>query len=245
MASSGTFTFQLTNTSIILDAFERIPGIEPEMLTVRHFISARNSINLIFLDWANQGILFWKVISGTIALTVGQPVYTLPSNLVTLTDVWYSQVNADGAGVNQDRILVPMSRDEYAELPNKNQQGVPTRYWFQMLVQPQITIWEVPQTGQAAPTCVINWFGLQQIQDANAFGAETPDIHSRAIKALISDLTLDLTEKFGPKDPQARQQLMAEKKAIRDEAWANFTRRDQEPGTIWMRLDVSSYGRLH
>lgn len=242
MTSSGTYNFALSNVSIIFEAFDRI-GVDPETITTRQMISARNSLNLELLEFSNRGFNFWKLDSGTINLALNQATYTLPANLVTLTELWYSQVNAQGAGVNQDRLMIPISRGQYAQISNKLQPGIPTQYWFQMLTTPQVTIWMVPQAGQTAPTTVLNWYGLQQIQDANLNGLETPDIHYRATEALITGQTLRLCEKFGPKDPQARQGMMMEKKALRDVAWENFTRRDNEPGDIIIQPAVSVYAR--
>lgn len=243
MATSGTFNFALTNTSILFEAFDRIQ-IDPELITPRQMVSARVSLNLELETWDNEGFNFWKTTSGTIPLLNNQETYTLPTNLSVLTELWYSQVNALGTGVNQDRIMVPMTRSDYAFITNKLQPGLPTRYWLQMTIPQQITIWEVPQAGAVAPNVVLNWFGLQQIQDANTGGTETPDIPYRAIEALCAKMALRLCEKFGPKDPQARQQLMLEKKTIADSAWNNMARRDQEPGDMIIRPNVGVYGRL-
>lgn len=243
MASSGLFNFALTNGSLIFEAFDRIQ-VDPETITPRQMASARVSLNLELETWSNAGFNFWKLTSGTINLVAGQATYTLPANLSVLTELWYSQVDALGTGVNQDRFLTPMTRTEYAAITNKQQQGLPTRYWLQMLVPQQFTVWEVPQAGQVAPNVVLNWYGLQQIQDANLPGTETPDIPYRAVDALCAKLTLRLCEKFGPKDPQARQQLMLEKKTIADGAWDNMARRDQEPGDMIIRPNVGIYGRL-
>ena len=143
MTTSGTWNFQLPNTSIVFEAFERIqvnpasPAMDPQKL-----ISARNSLNLVLLEWSNKGFNFWKLTSGTVNLAVNQATYVLPATLVVLTEIWYSLVNAGGPGINQDRILVPIDRTSYAQITNKLQPGIPTQYWLQMLSPaPQITIW--------------------------------------------------------------------------------------------------------
>jgi hypothetical protein len=243
MTSSGQYNFGLTNAGIIIDAFERIQ-IDPVAITMRQMQSARVSLNLELLEWSNLGFNFWELMSGTINLAVNTPTYVLPANLVVLTDIWYSLVNGAGTGVNQDRIMIPITREEYAMIPNKLQPGIPTQYWLQMLSPPQVTIWEVPQAGQVAPNAVMNWYGLRQIMDANLTPGETPDIHYRATEALISGLTLRLCEKFGPTEPQARTAMLLEKKTIADRAWENLVRRDQEPGALMMRPNIAAYGRL-
>jgi hypothetical protein len=207
-------------------------------------LSARVSLNLELLSIQNETFSFWKTTSGTIPLVATQPTYTLPANLVTLEELYYTNVNGLGAGVNNDRIMVPMERTQYAQLVNKLQGGIPTSYWFQMTIPQQVTIWEVPLAGQAGPNYVLNWYGLQQIQDANLGGGETPDIAYRAYDALCARMALRLCEKFGPADPAAKSGLMKEKAALADIAWNNLQRRDQEKGTTKISLDVSSYARI-
>lgn len=243
MTSSGTYGFSISNASVVFEALDRI-GIRPTQVEPHHLISARLSINLEMLAWSNKGFPLWEVISGTIPLVAGQAVYTLPANLVTLTELWYSQVNAGGTGVNQDRIMIPITRTHYASIVNKLQTGIPTQYLYQMLSTPQVTVWEVPAAGAVAPGTVLQWYGLSQPQDANLGGGETPDIAYKATDALISGLALRLAEKFGPTEPNARKALLLEKKAFADDAWDNMVRRDQEPGATTFRPEMSSYGRM-
>ena len=244
-SSSGTYNFTLYNSSVVIEAFERI-RILPQELTSHHFLSARNSLNLLMIEIENAGFQFWKLASGTLTLVAGQATYTLPTTLVTVEEVYYSQVNAFGSGVNLDRIMIPMTRTEYAELTNKLQQGIPTRYWAQMTYPQQMTLWEVPAAGQTAPTYVVSWYGLQQMQDAANMGAnETPDAPRRAWDALCAKLAVRLCEKFGPAEPQAHAAMMAEKVRMADMAWELMQRRDQEPGNVMTyRPRVGVYGRM-
>lgn len=233
-SSSGTFDFGLTNGSLITEAFDRI-NIEPPQITRHRLMSARTSLNLLFIEFENQGFNFWKTTGGTIPLVVNQAVYTLPTNLVTLEEVWYSNVNGGGAGVNQDRILTPMTRTDYAQRTNKLQQGIPTQYWFQMIAPPQLTLWQVPSIG--APSYVVNWYGLQQMQDANLGGGEAPDVLRRSWDALCAGMAKRLAQKFAPSLYAARKDDFAE-------AWGAMTRRDQEPGPTTYQVNPSIWARM-
>ena len=235
--SSGTFSFELSNASILYEAFDRI-NLRPTVIDRHMLISARLSLNLELIAWENAGFSFWKLDSGTIPLVPGQGVYALPQNVVTLTDLYYTTIG----NPNVDRIMVPITRTEYAAITNKTVSGQPTQYWFQMLDTPQITIWQVPATG--APAYVLNWYGLQQFQDAGIATGETPDIPRRAIDCLCAKMALRLCEKFGPSAPALRQGMMQEKKLLSDMAWAEMTRRDQEPGSITVRPNISAYARM-
>ncbi len=264
---SGNTNFGLTNSGVIMEAFDRIQ-IRPTSITRHHMISARQSLNLELDRINNLGINLWKVTGGAIDLAVGQELYALPASLVTLTELWYSTPDTavpattylrdgygnlilDGNGqpivltgggssnpgnTTTDRIMVPITREQYAMIPNKYQAGIPTQFWFQRLTQPQFTIWPVPATG--APTNVLRWYGLSRINDASIASGETPDVVNRALDALCACMAHRLAVKFSDKE------TVAARKADRDEAWAEFTANDTEPGPMVITPNVSAYGRM-
>lgn len=234
--SSGSFGFGMGNVSVVLEAFDRINIHYPE-INSHLLLSARTSLNLEFIDWENAGYQFWKTASGTIPLVAGQATYTLPTNLVTVENVEYTAVNAFSSGVNMDRIMTPIQQQQYAEITNKLQQGIPTTYWAQMTYPQQLTIWAVPAAGQVAPNFVLSWFGLQQMQDATMGQGETPDVPRRALDALCARMAMRLAEKFRP-------ELLKDKVALAEEAWARMQRRDQEPGPIYFQPRVGVYGHI-
>ncbi len=233
--SSGTYTFQLDNAGIVIEAFDRIQ-MRPASLDRHHFISARTSLNLELQRWSNLGINLFKMISGTINLIAGQATYALQTDLVTLTEVYYTTVNGNGSGYNNDRTLSPITRTQYSMIPNKLQPGQPTQYWFQRLATPEITLWQPPAVG--APSYVVNWYGLQRIQDAGLGSAETPDIVYRAIDALCAALAHRLAVKFSPPP------VVQARKAEAMEAWDDFATNDQELGPLIVAPNLSGYGRM-
>jgi hypothetical protein len=221
--------------------------ITPADIVSRHLMpSARMSLNAELLDWANQGLPLWKVVSGTVNLAAGQATYVLDQSIETLTEVYYSQINGDGNGQNNDQIMVPVTRTQYAMIPNKETQGVPTQYWFQMLAVPQVTFWQVPQQG--APNFVATYYALQRMQDANVGGGEAPDIVYRAYEALMAKLAMRLWTKFGLKASGGNAQVyVAHRGFLKEEAetaWNNFQTRDQEAGPLILQPAIGSYGRI-
>lgn len=224
--SSGTANFRLSNADVLIEAFGRL-GIQPDALGREHMLAGRSSLNLELQAWSNYGLNLWTLVSGTIALVPGQATYQLPANLVTMTDLYFTPTGGN------DRALLPMTRTEYAGITNKMIPGAPTRYWYQMLDIPQVTLWEVPSLPDT-----IAWFGYAQVEDANLPTGETPEIHYRAFDALCAKVALRLCEKFG------NAKLMQEKRDFADLAWAKLQRRDQEPGTLSMRPKLPGYGRM-
>jgi hypothetical protein len=240
-SSSGTWGFSPSNSELVFEAFDRI-GVRPEAITRHHLTSARNSLGYELIRWTNNGAPLWKIVTGTINLLAGTATYTLPASLVTLTEVYLSLVNGNGTGQNSDVVLTPVTRTEFAQIPNKNSPGNPVQFWFEMLATPQVTFWQNPSIG--APTYVVNWYGLQQIQDAGIGGGETPDVVYRGLDALASALALRLFTKFGPANPMERQARLAELKEQAATSWSDFVTRDQEMGPRLIQPNIGIYGHI-
>lgn len=223
MASSGTYNYTLDNSSVIVEAFERC-GVEPTQLTTSHYLSARRSLNLTLVKWSNRGVNLWEVIGPvTVPLVTGQATYTVPNNCVTLLDMYYTTVNGGGQGVNIDRIMLPISRTEYAQYPNKQQQGIPSTFWYQKLTPtPQFTIYQAPFQG--SPNYQLNYYYMSQIQDANVVGSETPNVPYRFMEALCADTAYSLSQKpaLCPNADKAFLKLAA------SEAWTEAMETDRE-----------------
>lgn len=237
---SGTSIWSLSDAQIVLEAADRI-RVRPAAIDRHFLLSASTSLNLEMrsID-IRGGPATWKIVSGTINLVQGQAVYTLPTNLVTLTELWYSTVNGNGAGINSDRIMVPLTRTQYAMLPNKLQQGQPTQFWYQGYPTPQITIWETPFA--PAPAYVLNYFALQRIQDANLGSGETPDVVFRGLEALCAGLALRLADKF--MDPSLMEIMMPRLEKQATDAWNEFASQDQDMGPMLIQPNVGGYGRI-
>jgi len=240
MTSSGTYSWQISNGGLVIEAFSRC-RIHPSAITRHHLNEARVSLQLELQSWSVRGgPNLWEVFSGTINLVPNQIVYTLPTKMVTLTELWYTAVNANGSGQNSDRIMVPITRTQYAMIPNKSQPGTPTQFWFERLQVPQISIWEPAYAG--APQYVLNWFGLQRIQDANLGSGETPDVVYRGLEALCAGMALRLADKFLDMTLWDKLFPRIEKNAMT--AWNDFVSEDQETGPLIMQPNVGQYGRM-
>jgi hypothetical protein len=94
VTTSGTSAFNLDLNDIIEEAFERC-GVE--VRTGYEHRTARRSLNLLTIEWANRGINLWTIEQGSIPMVQGQIVYTLPVDTIDLLD----QVIRTQTGVNQ------------------------------------------------------------------------------------------------------------------------------------------------
>ena len=94
MTTSGTANFNLDLGDLVEEAFERCGQ---ELRSGYDMRTARRSLNLLTIEWANRGINLWTIEEGTIPLVQGQIEYPLPDDTIDLLD----HVVRTGTGQNQ------------------------------------------------------------------------------------------------------------------------------------------------
>ena len=228
MASSGQYSFSLTNGEAILVAFDSI-GIEPAAIIQNHMWTARNQLNLMLSRWSNLQVNLWTVELKSIPMVNGTPTYPIPPETIMILDAYITTNSGSGAAI--DRYLFPISRNEYAAQSNKLTSGPPTSYWFDRLINPTITMWPVPD-GTGPYT--LNYYSCVQIQDANIAGAETPNIPYRWLEALVTGLAARLARKYAPA-------LLQEMKAEAQDSWLIAATQDTENVNMSINFDMAAY----
>jgi hypothetical protein len=124
--TTGTTSFNLDLNDLIEEAYERA-GIE--VRTGYEFRTARRSLNLMTIEWANRGINLWTIQEGAIALVTGQAIYPLPADTIDLLDHVIRQNN--GSASNQTDINISrISESTYSTIPNKLTNGRPIQVWI-------------------------------------------------------------------------------------------------------------------
>jgi hypothetical protein len=125
MSTSGTSTFNLQFNELAEEAYERC-GIE--VRTGYQLRTARRSLNIMTIEWANRGINLWTIEQGEIPLVQGQVAYPLPADTIDLLDhvIRQNQTTINQTDINITRI----SESTYASIPNKLAQGRPIQVWI-------------------------------------------------------------------------------------------------------------------
>lgn len=124
MATSGTVAFNLDLNSLVEEAFERCGQ---ELRSGYDMRTARRSLNLLTIEWANRGINLWTIEQGVIPMVQAQICYVLPTDTIDLMDmVIRTQTGIDQTDININRI----SSSTYSTIPNKNAQGRPIQVWI-------------------------------------------------------------------------------------------------------------------
>jgi hypothetical protein len=129
MTTTGTTAFNLEFTELAEEAWERAGR---EMRSGYDLRTARRSLNLMTIEWANRGINMWTIETGTITLTQGLATYALPTDTIDLLD-HVIRTQANNASTQADLSITRISVSTYATIPNKLTQARPIQVWIQRL----------------------------------------------------------------------------------------------------------------
>ena len=125
MPTSGLSLFNLDLNNIVEEAFERCGA---ELRTGYDLRTARRSLNLLTIEWANRGINLWTMEQGSIPLVTGQAIYPIPVDTIQILD---TVIRQQPGTLNQIDINISnIAEPTYSSIPNKLTQGRPIQYWF-------------------------------------------------------------------------------------------------------------------
>jgi hypothetical protein len=226
MPTSGTSNFNLDLNLLIEEAFERCGA---ELRTGYDLRTARRSLNLLTIEWANKGINLWTIEQGQIEMVQGQITYNLPVDTIDLFDhVIRTQTGQAQTDININRI----SADTYLTIPNKNAQGRPIQVWINRqsgaqnlsgIQYPNINVWPAPDQNNYY---TFVYYRLRRIQDAGE-GITEQDIPFRMLPAMVAGLAYHLSLKL-PGAIERTEML----KAMYDEAWGQAADEDREKAPL-------------
>ena len=226
--TSGTYNFAPSLGETTLYSFG-LCGIRRTALTQQHFEDARIATNMMLMRASADGVNLWTVDLVSFPLIQGQPTYPVPYNTIVILDMYYA-VNNGTAQI--DRIVTPVSRSEYANYPNKLQQGSPTTAWYDRLLSPTISLWPCPNGQQAC----FKYYRVRQIQDSNLQGGQNVELPPYFLEWFAYGLAARLAAIWAPDRAVAL-------KAFADEAWEVATRQNTETANTYISPMIGGYFR--
>lgn len=163
------------------EAFERA-GLE--MRSGYDLKTARRSLNLLLLEWANRGLNLFTIESGTISLVAGTTEYTMPSGTIDLIE---HQLRTGTGSSQQDTFLARISVSTYAQQTKKTMQGRPTQIYVDRgAATTKVTLWPIPDS---STQYTLLYYRLKHIDGlASGLGADLTSIPPRFVPALVSGL---------------------------------------------------------
>ncbi len=225
MTTSGTTDFNPTLGELVLNAYARI-GIRRTSILANHMSDARTEANLLQAEWNNRQVNLWKVDLVSVPLTLGTATYDVDDDVVMVLDAYISVDSID-------YVIFPISRTEYASIPDKTLQGRPSQFWFDRLVNTDITLWMVPD---ADSTYTLKYYCCRLIEDAELANGTNVEIPQLWLDAFAAGLAYRLARIYAP-------QMKAERKAEYDEAWAIAATQNVENVPLSIIPGLSGYFR--
>lgn len=229
MTTSGTYNYNPSLGELTLYAFN-LCGIRNTALLQEHMESARMAANLLLGRWSSQGVNLWTVSKESIPLVAGQATYSVPTNNIVMLDTYISTI--DGSGNAIDRLILPISRTEYASYPNKEQQGFPTTYWQDRLLSGTVTLWPVPDGTQTS----LDFYQVTQIEDADFSGGQTLSLPIYFMEAFAFGLAQRLALIWAP-------DKVVMLKPLADEAYQIAASQNVETAQQYISPVISGYYR--
>ena len=230
MTTSGTYSFSPSLGELVLYSYNLV-GLRNTSLLQEHMEAARMASNMLCASWANRGVNLWTVDLVTTNLVSGQATYPVDANTVVILDAYVTTTQSGG---NINRIILPISRTEYASYPNKEQEGFPTVFWFDRLLSPTVTLWPVPNTDNGPTT--LSYYRVTQMQDSELNNGTTVDIPYLFYEAFAYGLAARLAMIWAP-------DKVALLKPLADEAYQIAADQNIETASYFISPMISGYFR--
>jgi len=180
MATSGTTSFNMDFPEIAEEAWERAGR---EMRSGYDLRTARRSMNLLTIEWANRGVNMWTIDEKSVDLVKGTQSYTLPADTVDVIEQTI-RTNEGVQATQNDLAVTRVSVSTYSSLPNKLTQGRPSQIFIERgTAAPKLYVWPVPDKN----TYKLNYWRLRRIEDAGQ-GSYTADMPFRFLPCLVAGL---------------------------------------------------------
>ena len=220
MATSGTVSFSPDVGELVEEAYERA-GLQ--MVSGYDLRTARRSIDLMLMEWANRGINLWCVSEDEITMVDGQGSYTAinatPNVAVSILE---AVLRTDDGDVNNqsDYDLSRISRSTFMSIPSKLSKGRPTQiYVDRQQGEIKMNLWPVPN--DATQKLVYTY--IRRMEDSGPGGTYDPDVPDRFWPALVAGLAYNIALK----KPEAGQRIQMLKQ-VYDEQFQYAAEEDRE-----------------
>jgi hypothetical protein len=200
MATSGTYIFNPDLAEMVDEALERC-RIDPAKITSRHILSARRSMRFMLADWATKDYHQFRIRQESFTTVQGQATYTAgvdfditDTNLLDILDAVLTRTGVDTP-------VIPWTRADYLNIPEKNIEGRPDRMWIdKQRDQMVLTFWPVPENS----TDVITFNAVRKYEDSDT-ASDNADIPYYMYDAFAYGLAFRLAEKYA--DPSLEAAL--------------------------------------
>lgn len=230
MTTTGTYNdiADFTIANFIDEAFRRLK-IDQSKITSEHLSSAKISLQLMFVDWYDDGTHQFLIDQQQFNL-VGDGsdiAFQTPNGTIDIMDMIYRDQNGN------DLQIKAISRQDYLYINDKFVEGQPLSYFTdKTTIPPVVRLWPVQNI--AGTSVIYNRF--RQVQDVGPFSYQT-DTTVLYANAICAGLAARLAEKYASTELEDR--LIAKAQIAYDKA--TDSDRDRAPYVIKPRLGRRFY----
>lgn len=162
--------------------------------------TARRSLELLSIEWANRGLNLWTLETGFLPLQKGVVEYPLPGDTIDLIE--HELRYYDQSDTPVDFPLARMSVSEYEAIPRKDAQGRPSIIHIRRQIAPSFVLYLVPDRDAYYS---LRYVWLRRMAGLGSGGTALPEVPFRFIPALTAGLAYYLALKNT--DPAAQQRV--------------------------------------
>jgi hypothetical protein len=192
-----TFDFAPSIGECVLNGLSRIQ-IRGPMVKTAMLQMAVQEANLMQVEWSNlQGPNLWVVDAQEVWTRPGYATYAVDPTTIAVLEVtlgWGDQQE------ETDLLLTSISRGQYMAYPNKLLRGRPTVYWYDILIEPTLTLWPVPDEPYR-----LRFTRFRRQMDASMRNAANFEAPYRFLDAACAGLAARLAVHYAPALEKARQ----------------------------------------
>jgi len=221
MATSGTTVFDLQIDELIEEAFERC-GMQ--MTHGNQLKTARRSLNLMFLEWANRGLNLWTIELATYNLVAGDYEIELDTDTV---NVLSAVIRDNSQSPPVDIVIDRISRAEYLHIPDKSTQARPAQLYVERTNVPKVYLYPSPDRSAVYQ---LRYYRIKRMDDAGDY-TNTADVNFRFLPCLAAGLAYYLSLKYAAD----RTQIL---KAFYEEEFARAAAEDRDTASVFFVPDV-------
>jgi hypothetical protein len=195
-----------------------------QMTNGKQLSTARRSMNLMFLEWANRGLNLWTIELATYNLVQGNTEISLPTSTVNVLSAVIRLTNQTPA---TDIIIERISREQYLDIPDKTTQAQPAQYYVQRTNIPKVFLYPTPNQPYQ-----LRYYYIRRIEDAGDY-TNTADVNFRFLPCLAAGLSYYLSLKYAPERTQGL-------KAIYEEEFARAAAEDRDIASTYFVPDLGA-----
>lgn len=155
-------------------------------------VSARRSLQLLMIEWANRGLNLWTLEAGSVLTETDVGYYTLPEDTIDVLDVSVRSTSTNSTIWS----TTPLQRIGVGDWPHwidRTRPGKPNSYFVHRTVEPP-TLYLTPVPNSSGPYSVSYW-RLRYMAPLPRGGEGLPDVPLRLVPALISGLAFQIALK--------------------------------------------------